>query len=130
MKTIKDKPKRDTKLALNVVKMCTSSQPVNRVLREFAKRLGICPLQITIYNKSSGISDIRYLYCKLRCENHGLSYSAIGREINRAYPTVIYGVKRINDLLDAKDDNIVEKWNKVKDIPGGYSRDPIPLVGT
>ena len=59
---------------------------------------------------------IRHLYCKLRCEIHGLSYSAMGREIGRADTTVKYGVKQINDLLYLKNKKTIGMWNRVKDI--------------
>ena len=92
----------------------------NRVMNEFAKRMNVTPMQIIKHNKSSQISDIRHLYCKLRHDRHGVTYSATGREIGRAHATVKYGVMRINDLLFLKDKKTIELWNKVRDISGYY----------
>ena len=90
----------------------------NRVMNEFAMRLNITPMQIIQQNKSGHISDIRQLYCKLRHDRHGLTYSATGREIGRVHATVKYGVMRINELLHMNDKNILAMWNKVRDISG------------
>ena len=92
----------------------------NRVMNEFAKRMNVTPMQIIKHNKSSQISDIRHLYCKLRHDRHGATYSATGREIGRAHATVKYGVMRINDLLFLKDKKTIELWNKVRDISGSF----------
>ena len=90
----------------------------NIVMNEFAMRLNITPMQIIKKNKSGQISDIRQLYCKLRHDSHGVSYSATGREIGRAHTTVKYAVMRINDLLHMNDKKIVEMWNRVRNISG------------
>ncbi len=88
----------------------------NKVMNEFAKRLNVTPRQIIEHNKSELICVIRHLYCKLRCDIHGLSYTAMGREIGRADTTVRYGVMQINDLLYLKNKKTIEMWNRVKDI--------------
>ena len=95
----------------------------NKVMREFAKRLEVTPMQIMQPNKSAHICDIRHLYCKLRHDWHGLSYSATGREIGRVHATVKYGVRRINKLLLMNDKKILKMWNRVKDISGLYLSD-------
>ena len=87
-----------------------------RVMSEFARRLGVTPKEIIEHNKKPHISEIRHLYCKLRNEMHGISYSAIAREIERTHTSVIKGLKRINDLLFVKDEKVVKMWNIVKDI--------------
>lgn len=92
----------------------------NSVLNEYAKRLQVTPMQIVNHNKSSEISDIRQLYCKLRHDCHGVSYSAIGREIGRGHTTVKCGVMRINDMLAINDNKIVALWSRVKDILAHY----------
>ena len=93
----------------------------NKVLIEFANRLGVTPMQIVEKNKSSHITDIRYLYCKLRYEMHGATYLKTGQEICRAYTPVRSGVIRINNLIYSNDKKIVAMWNKVKDIPAYYA---------
>jgi chromosomal replication initiation ATPase DnaA len=90
----------------------------NKVLIEFAKRMNVTPMEIIQHNKSTSISDIRHLYCKLRHENHGVNYSATGRELDRSHTAVIYAVMHINDLLLMKDKRIAEMWKRVKNIPG------------
>ena len=92
----------------------------NKVIIDFAKQLNVTPIQIIQHRKCSRISNIRHLYCKLRCENHGANYATIGREIGRDHTTVIYAIKRVNDLLSLNDQKIVEMWEKVKEIPGYY----------
>ena len=92
----------------------------NKVMNEFANRVGVTPLQIIAHNKSAHICDIRHLYCKLRHERHGVTYAGTGREIGRTHTTVKYGVRRINDLLYLNDKKIVTMWNKVRDISGLY----------
>ena len=114
---------KQTTIELQVHTNCQSGQAdysENRVLNEFAKRLDVTPMQIIQHNKSSHICDIRHLYCKLRHDRHGETYSATGREIGRAHATVKYGVSRINDLLDMNDKKIVAMWNRVRDISGFY----------
>ena len=92
----------------------------NKVIIEFAKLFDVTPMQIIARINNQKISDIRHLFCKLRCENHGLSYTETGREIGRTPATVRYAVRRINDLLSLNDLKIVEMWDKVKGIPGYY----------
>ena len=88
----------------------------NSVLHEFAKRLDITPMEIIQQNKKSEISDVRHLYYKLRYDRHGVSFSALGRELGRDPSTVRYGVRRIENLLSLQDERIVELWHKVRDI--------------
>ena len=95
----------------------------NRVLNEFANRLNVTPMQIMEPNKSSHICDVRHLYCKLRHDRHGITYSATGREIGRAHSTVKYSVKRINDLLLMNDKRILKMWSRVRDISELYIPD-------
>ena len=92
----------------------------NKVLNEFAKRLNVTPMQIIEQNKHSFISDIRHVYCKLRYEMHGSTFSDIAHEIDRTYTAVRSGVMRINNLLEANDHKIVTMWNRVKDIEGCF----------
>ena len=92
----------------------------NKVLIEFAKLMGVTPIQIKAKNKIRQMSDMRHLYCKLRYEMHSVTYSAIGREIDRHAATVRYGVVRINNMLLLNDRKIVAMWNRIKDIPGFY----------
>lgn len=92
----------------------------NKVLREFAKRLNVTPMQIIGKGKCSYITDIRHLYCKLRYEMHGVTYLIISYEISKNLTTVRYGVMRINRLLLLNDKKTTAMWNKVKDIGGYY----------
>lgn len=88
----------------------------NTVLKEFAMILEVTPEQIREENKKPALSEMRYLYFKLRCEMHGITFSAAGRELSRSPATVKYGLKRINELLHQKDKIIVAMWNQVKNI--------------
>lgn len=97
---------------------------VNKVMTEFAKRFGVSPMQIISQDTCSHISDIRHLYCKLRYECHGLTYTETAREIGRASTTVSYGVKRINNLLFLKNKKIVTMWKRVKNIGDLYTNPP------
>lgn len=99
-----------------IVKLERHNKIVDKVMREFAKRLDITPFEIREYNKKPHISDIRYLYCKLRHDMHGVTFKDVGRELGRSHSTVWYGVQRINNLLDYKDKNTVALWSKVRDI--------------
>ena len=90
----------------------------NRVMNEYAMRLNITPMEIIQYNNRAHISDIRHLYCKLRHDRHGVTYSETGREIGRAHATVKYAVMRINDLLNMNDKKIMKMWNRVRYISG------------
>ena len=89
----------------------------NETLQEFAKKLGVTPKKILEQNKRPGITEIRYLYFKLRCEMHGISFSQAGREIGRSPATVKYGVESINNLLGSNYPKLHEMWKKIKDIP-------------
>ena len=55
---------------------------------------------------------------------HGQNYSKIGREINRTHTAVRYGISRINDLLFIEDEEIINIWEKVKNISGFYYESP------
>lgn len=92
----------------------------NKVLVEFANRLGVNPMQIIEKSRKSSITDIRHLYCTLRRQCHGATYSDIALEIDRTPATVKYAVRRITDLLRMGDNKITALWDKVKDIPGYY----------
>lgn len=96
----------------------------NKILIEFARIIGIPPIHIIIKNQDSHICDIRHLYCKLRYDMHGQNYSKIGREINRTHTAVRYGISRINDLLFIEDEEIINIWEKVKNISGFYYESP------
>ena len=109
---------KNTKIELKSHTDYKSARAENRVMNEFAMRLNITPMQIIEHNKSAHISDIRQLYCKLRHDWHGVTYSATGREIGRAHATVKYSVMRINELLYLNDKKTVEMWNRVRDISG------------
>lgn len=102
----------------NILALLTNRE--NLVMREFATKFNTTPMELIAYNKHSRISDLRHIYCKLRCENHGLSYAETALEINRHPSTVWFGVKRINDLLSLNDQRIVAMWNRAKHIPGYY----------
>ena len=88
----------------------------NSVLHEFAKIMGVTPRQILEQNKSDNMCDIRHLYCYLRCKKHQISFSEIGREINRSHTAVSKGVERIQKLFDIKYKPIDVLWCKVKDV--------------
>ena len=92
----------------------------NSVLHEFAKRLNITPMQIIEQNKRPYICDIRHLYCKLRHEKHGRSFSETGREIGRTHTAARSGVQRINVLLRLNDKRTMKMWNRVRDIKELY----------
>lgn len=92
----------------------------NKVLIEFANRLGVTPMQIIAKNEIRHICDIRQLYCKLRYEIHGATYLEIAHEIDRNPTTVRNGVMRINNLLDVDNIKIATMWNRIKDTPGYY----------
>ena len=92
----------------------------NKVLKDFAKRLKITPMQIIEKDKNRTISDMRQLYCKLRHEMHGVTLIELAQEIDRDPTTVRYSIMRINDLLMMKDRRMVALWKKVKNIPGYF----------
>ena len=92
----------------------------NRVLTEFAKRLNVTPMQIIEKNRIRHMCDIRHLYCKLRYEMHGATYSEVAHEIDRSHVTVRYAVMRINNMLEVNNSKIVAMWNGVKDIAGYF----------
>lgn len=92
----------------------------NKVLMEFAKLFNVTPTEITEQNKNRHLSDIRHLYCKLRYEMHGASYSTIAREIDRTHTTVKYGIMRVNNLIHVNEKKIVTMWNRAKNIMGYY----------
>ena len=119
MKTIEIELEKQTKLKI--------MRTENKVLIVFANRLGVTPMQIIAKNKSSHITDIRHLYCKLRYEMHGETYLKTGQEINRTYTPVRSGVMRINNLIYTNDKKIVAMWNRVKDIPGFFYNSPFSV---
>jgi chromosomal replication initiation ATPase DnaA len=88
----------------------------NQVMYEFAKRMGITPMQLIAPSKKQRISDVRQLYCKLRYDIHGLTFEELGEELGRAHTTVRYGVLRVNDLLRLNDKKTLAMWNRVRDI--------------
>ena len=92
----------------------------NKVLIEFTKQFYVTPTQIIEKNKKRHMCDIRHVYCKLRYEMHGATFSDIAHEIDRTYTSVRSGVMRINNLLEANDHKIVAMWNRVKDIEGCF----------
>ena len=89
----------------------------NKIMQEFANRLGFTTQQILEPNKKTHMAELRHLYCKLRSENHSESFSVIARELGRSHTAVIRGLERINALYNTNDELTVERWNKVKNIP-------------
>ena len=91
-----------------------------KTLEVFALLMGVTPAQIIKKNKSSQITNIRHLYCKLRHEMHGANYTEIGREISITHSAVRRGIERINKLIFKKNKNIIKMWERVKHIPEIY----------
>ena len=89
----------------------------NDVLVAHAKCTDVTPMEIEGKNKKRKISESRKLFYKLRYDMHGESFTSIGRETDRCYSTVKRGIESANDLL-SYDEKFIEKWNKVKVIPG------------
>lgn len=108
------------KTHMKTIKNETLERNENWVMNEFAKRFDVNPMQIIEQNKSAHICSIRHLYCKLRHDKHGISYSATGREIGRCHSTVKYAVTRINKLLLVNNKRMIAMWNKVRDISESY----------
>ena len=92
----------------------------NKVLCELSRRFDVTPTQLISKDTSWYLCEIRYIYYKLRYENHGLSYAEIAREIGRSHGAVRYGVNKINGLLRLNDTKATEMWKRAKDIPGYY----------
>ena len=88
----------------------------NKIMQEFANRLGFTTQQILEPNKKTHMAELRHLYCKLRSENHSESFSVIARELGRSHTAVRRGFDKINDLFYMGDEVTLERWNKVKDI--------------
>ena len=105
---------------MKTIKNETHERTESKVMNEYAKRFNVNSMQIIEQNKSAHICSIRHLYCKLRHDKHGLSYSATGREIGRCHSTVKYAVTRINKLLLINNKTMMAMWNKVRDISESY----------
>lgn len=84
------------------------------MIHKYAELMEVTPEQIIEKNNKPAIVEIRSIYCKLRHEKHGYNYSQIGRELGRTHATVIYAIKRMNDLLSVGDKEVNRKWNLVK----------------
>jgi chromosomal replication initiation ATPase DnaA len=82
-------------------------------------------IDIELYSKKAGLSagdlkskariteiviprQVYWYYMK----KHGFSYSEIGRMFKKNHATVMHGVKRVNDLIDAKD-SYAERYLKI-----------------
>ena len=92
----------------------------NDVLVELAKLFNVSPAQIIREGKDTRICDIRHIYCKLRHEMHGVSFTEIANEIGRTHAGVSYAIARINGLLGIDDIKISNMWNSAKKINGAF----------
>lgn len=88
-----------------------------RILNEFTNRLNLTSVDLIEPDKSEIMCEIRHLYCKLRCENHGATLTKVSSEIKRDRTTLGRGLKRINNLLFYEDKRVVAIWELVKNIP-------------
>lgn len=86
------------------------------MIHKFSKLLGVTPEQIIEKNNRQAITEIRFLYAKLRHSKQGYNYSEIGREIKRTPATIMHAVNRVDELLSLNDAEVLRKWNIVKSL--------------
>ena len=85
------------------------------MITEFEKRIGISKEDILSRRRTQILSDIRHLYWYLLFKN-GVCYSEIARMNDRGHAAVIWGVGKIEGLLQIKDPETIRMWELVKEI--------------
>ncbi len=58
----------------------------------------------------------RQLYWKLLREKKHYSYHVLSALCERRHSTIVLGIQRVNDLLDADDEYATLMWRKIKEI--------------
>lgn len=87
------------------------------MIKEFSKRVNVSVADLKSKKRTKDIALARQMYFKLLRTKTEYSLEAIALECDRVnHATVIHGLKKIDNLIEAGDNKAVEMWNKVKDI--------------
>jgi len=83
------------------------------VITEFAKITGILEDQILGRRRTQKLSDARHLYWYLLFAN-GFCYSEIARLNDRTHASVMWGIGKIDGLLQIGDPETLRMWELIK----------------
>ena len=84
------------------------------MITEFSK--AVCVPELEILGRSRGrIADIREAYWLLLYEN-GFNYNEIGILCERTHATILFGIRRIRQLIESGDREITRIRELTKDI--------------
>lgn len=73
----------------------------NRILECVAEKCDVAVCDITGLSRIQNIREARFLFCLITRELTRMTYQSIGNYINRDHCTVLHGIKRANELIDA-----------------------------
>jgi len=74
--------------------------PASKILLCVAGKFAVDVGEITGRSRLPHISDARFFFCLITRQLTRMSYSSIGKYINRHHATVIHGEKRAGELMD------------------------------
>jgi len=81
--------------------------------------------QIKKKNRRQGIVEARHLFCWFAHYKFGKNKSDLMRIMGIDHTTVIHGIKKVNDLLEAKDVVITEHFSKITSMVNSYEESKI-----
>lgn len=81
---------------------------------EVSKKTGIPVEMILGRSRKQKVSCVRQLYWKLLREKKRYTFRLIGELNDRDVSSVQLGVKRVNNLLEARDEMACGLWNQLK----------------
>lgn len=84
------------------------------MIEDISKKTGIPVEMILGRSRDPKVSCVRQLYWKLLREKKRYTFRMIGELNDRDVSSVQLGVKRVNNLLEARDEMACELWNKLK----------------
>ncbi|HBG39928.1 MAG TPA: hypothetical protein DEG28_01010 [Porphyromonadaceae bacterium] len=86
------------------------------MINEVSKKTGIPVNDLLGKSRKHEVSCVRQLYYKLLKEKTGFSTAKVAELCSRNHATVLYGIRKVNDMLQIGDKYAVRMWNKIKDL--------------
>ena len=98
------------------------------LMEDFCDAIGISIKDLKSQERYSKVSEARFLYYKLCRDVFGWSNRRIAQETGHHESLPVYGINRVNRLIDIEDKVILEKYNKVKFLWGTDNREKAKKV--
>ena len=88
---------------------------ISKLFKKIEKELGVTRAQLVSSSRKRTLVIPRQIFCHILYRTGKFSLGAIGQLLgNRDHTTVIHSVKSVTELLEIKDAQVTEIYNKIK----------------